>query len=303
MRPYRPSSVAPDPREALKRRVRHALAGLGLNEARSLSLTARLGDDAVPVMNPLSAEEAYLRRDLLSGLVRSVERNWAVRERDIRLFEVGVAFHDAGAGVPHETLRAAAVFTGARTPPHWSDGGTTPTYDVWDMKGLFETAVRAVGGAGAVTAVGGGFEWHDAGGRIRGRASMLDADRPAWAAPLFGFELDLEVSEQPAVRFVPLPTTPPVERDVALVLPAPVTAERVEAVIRQSAGPLLAGLTVFDEYRGKGVVGRSVAWRLVFRAPDRTLKDAEADRALDRVLSALKEELGVERREATVSGA
>jgi phenylalanyl-tRNA synthetase beta chain len=303
LRPFRPSAVPPDPREALKRRVRYQIAALGLNEARSLSLTAKLSDDAVPVMNPLSAEDAYLRRDLLSGLVRSVERNWAVRQHDIRLFEVGVVFHDGGDGVPNETLRAAAVVTGARVPPHWSDGGDSPVYDVWDLKGLFETTIRIVAGAGTVEAVEGGWEWHDAEGRVRGRARILEADRPAWAAPLFGFELDLEVVERGAVRFTALPATPPVERDVALLLPTSVSAQQVEAVIRESAGPLLVGLTVFDEYRGKGVAGRSVAWRLVFRAADRTLKDEEADRALNRVLSALKEALGVERREAAIPGA
>jgi GNAT superfamily N-acetyltransferase len=200
-------------------------------------------------------------------------------------------------------LRAAAVFTGARVPPHWSDGGDTPVYDLWDLKGAFETAVRIVAGSGTVQPVDGGWEWHDSEGRVRGRASMLDADRPAWAAPLFGFEFDLELTERASVRFTALPATPPVERDVALVLPISVSARQVEDVIRESAGPLLVGLGVFDEYRGKGVAGRSVAWRLVFRAADRTLKDEEADRALSRVLSVLKEALGVERREAAVPGA
>jgi phenylalanyl-tRNA synthetase beta chain len=298
MRPFRPSAVPSDPREELKRRLRHALAGLGLNEARSLSLTARVGDDAVPVLNPLSAEDAYMRRDLLTGLVRSVERNWAVRERDIRLFEVGVVFHDGGDGLPHETLRVAAVITGARVPPHWSDTGSASEFDAWDLKGMFETAIGVAGGEGTVQPAEGGWEWRDGDGCVRGQAQMLDADRPAWAAPLLGFELDLAVIERPDVRFASLPTTPPVERDVALVLPGEVTAAQVEAVIRESAGPLLAGLVVFDEYRGEGLAGRSVAWRLVYRAPDRTLKDEEADRALTRVLSVLKERLGVERREA-----
>jgi phenylalanyl-tRNA synthetase beta chain len=69
-------------------------------------------------------------------------------------------------------------------------------------------------------------------------------------------------------------------------------------VIEKTAGPLLAEHVIFDEYRGKEVAGRSVAWRLVFRAPDRTLKEAEADKAVRAVLTVLKEQLGVERREA-----
>ena len=61
---------------------------------------------------------------------------------------------------------------------------------------------------------------------------------------------------------------------------------------------LLETVEVFDEYRGKNFAGRSVAWRLVFRAPDRTLKDREVDKAVNRALKQLKEEFGVERRQA-----
>ena len=44
--------------------------------------------------------------------------------------------------------------------------------------------------------------------------------------------------------------------------------------------------------------GRSVAWRLVFRSPDRTLRDKDVVEVLRRILEELKERLGVERREA-----
>jgi phenylalanyl-tRNA synthetase beta chain len=54
---------------------------------------------------------------------------------------------------------------------------------------------------------------------------------------------------------------------------------------------------VFDEYRGKELGGRSVAWRLVFRDPARTLRDEEVDGVVDRMLKALRSELGVERRQ------
>jgi phenylalanyl-tRNA synthetase beta chain len=127
---------------------------------------------------------------------------------------------------------------------------------------------------------------------------MLEADRPAWAAALFGFELSVLAAEQPYVAYRGLATTPPVERDVALVVPDGVTAQAVESAMREVAGALLVDSRVFDEYSGEGVPGRSVAWRLVFRAPDRTLREEEVDEALRGVLTTLKERLGVERREA-----
>lgn len=298
LRPLRPSVVPNDPHAATVARLEQAFTGLGLHQARSLSLTASGGSDAFRVQNPLSAEDAYLRRDLLSGLTRSVQRNWAVRQRDVRLFEIGRVFRDAGDTLPEETTRVAAVVTGARVPPHWSGSGKAPDYDRWDIKALFETAVRLVGGEGTIEPAGDGWQLIDASGQVRGQAGPLVADRPAWAGPAFGFELETGAAEPCAVRFVPLPTTPPVERDLALVLPVEVTAARVEAVIRESAGALLAELTVFDEYRGSEMAGRSVAWRLVFRAPDRTLRDTEVDQAVTAVLASLKERLGVERRQA-----
>jgi phenylalanyl-tRNA synthetase beta chain len=95
---------------------------------------------------------------------------------------------------------------------------------------------------------------------------------------------------------MPLATTPPVERDVALVLPDGVTAAAVETVMREAGGRLLEGVLIFDQYLGPEVEGRSVAWRLVFRAPDRTLRDEEADEVETRILATLKERLNVERR-------
>jgi phenylalanyl-tRNA synthetase beta chain len=94
------------------------------------------------------------------------------------------------------------------------------------------------------------------------------------------------------------PSTPPIERDIALVLPQGVKSADVQSAIITTAGELLETAVVFDEYRTAGLAGRSVAWRLVFRAPDRTLKDREVDKIVSRVLKTLEGKLGVERREA-----
>ncbi len=137
-------------------------------------------------------------------------------------------------------------------------------------------------------------------GRNIGRAAPLEADAPPWAGPVLGFEVELDAAPRQPTRYRPLPTTQSSERDLALVLPDGVAADRVRQILEQAAGPLLAGLTVMDEYRGAGLVSgvRSVMFRLTFRAPDRTLHDAEVDEAERRVLAALERELGVRRREA-----
>jgi phenylalanyl-tRNA synthetase beta chain len=96
----------------------------------------------------------------------------------------------------------------------------------------------------------------------------------------------------------PLPTTPAVQVDLALVLPESLPAATVEAALRRGAGDLLERLELFDEYRGPGVAEghRSVAWRLTFRHPERTLRDKEIDGRRDKVLRMLETELGVRQR-------
>jgi len=116
---------------------------------------------------------------------------------------------------------------------------------------------------------------------------------------LFGFEVRIDLTLPGAVHYRPLSTQPPVERDIALVLPAGVHAAAVAAVLARAAGPLLERLEVFDEYRGPGVPAgyRSVAWHCTFRDPARTLREREVDELLAGALQALEDELGVRRRE------
>jgi phenylalanyl-tRNA synthetase beta chain len=263
----------------------------------------------VAVLNPLSREEAFLRRDLLTGLVRRAEHNWRHMTRVVRLFEIGHVFEaeggrleQAGGGsyrLPREENHVAAVISGARRPEHWSEPHP-PDVDLFDLKGVLEAVVAAAAPEAVIEPAGAGWVVGDGTGVI-GRALELDADRPAWAGRLYGFELTLrEAAAERTPRYVPVPEWPAVERDVALVLPEGLAAATVEQALRRAAGVLLERLWVFDEYRGKPLAEgeRSVAWRLVFRAEGRTLREEEADRALARAVNAAREELGVRRREA-----
>jgi phenylalanyl-tRNA synthetase beta chain len=71
-------------------------------------------------------------------------------------------------------------------------------------------------------------------------------------------------------------------------------------VIRASGGALLEAVVVESDYRGTELppATRSVAFRLTFRAPDRTLRDTEVDEAESRLLAALETQLGIRRRDA-----
>src|SRR3989442_2948958 len=133
------------------------------------------------------------------------------------------------------------------------------------------------------------------GGELVGWPGRVEADARVWAAPLFGFEVRLDAGERDLVAYRPLPLQPPVERDLALVLPPGVTAAQVSDVLRRTVGPLLERLEVFDEYRGPGIPAghRSVAWHCSFRDPERTLRERDVDALLARGLATLEGEPGV----------
>jgi phenylalanyl-tRNA synthetase beta chain len=300
LRPYRPGTVPTAPSELSLARVRERMARAGFLEARTSSLGPTDGPEAVALRNPLSTEEGYLRSRLLPGLVRCVEHNWTVRERDVRLFEVGTVFKARPEQAPEERLALAGVLTGARRPTHWTEGAKVPDMDIWDLKRHFELAIAVAAPGARVIPAEAGAVWAAVGtnGRVVGNAGPQAADAPKWAGGLMGFEVEIEVAGTPRPTYVPLPTQPPTVQDVSLVLPAGVTAEQVEARLRDTAGALLERLEVLDEYRGPNVPAgtRGVTWRCVFRDSVRTLRDGEVDDVIRRSLAALEGELDVRRR-------
>jgi phenylalanyl-tRNA synthetase beta chain len=296
----------------VERRLRERLVGRGLVEARTAGFAPESEGD-VELLHPLSSAESRLRRAVLPGLLHRAEYNFSRGTRDVRLFELGTAFQAvANEERPVETARLAVVVTGARAPLHWT--GPSGDYEIWDLKGVLEELAGHLGVAirpeapavdvpgvsallepGTILGVWRGDQLVGVGGEVRKGA----VDAPAWAAPLHAFEVVLDADIAPhAVAYEDLPVLPGIEQDLALLVPAAVSAAQVVELIRSAAGKLLEEVVPFDLYRGKGIPDgfRSIAYRLRFRAPDRTLTDADAAASVQRILKRLKDEYGIERR-------
>ena len=301
LRPFRVGTLPDAPEEAVTAAVRRGLVAEGFYEVVSLPHGRRpTATDSVRLLNPLAADEAWLRRRLLPGLVRLVEANWANRVADVRLFEIGTAF---AAGAPGERpARGAPGGRGADRPAGAAAldrHRRRRAFDLWDLKGRLEAAVALAIPEAEVQVEGQAWVVRDRAGRVVGSGGPLAADAPPWAAPLFGFELLLDPAPRRPAPFAPLPTTPSSERVLALLLPEGVRARQVEDVLRRAGGALLERVDIESDYRGAELPAgtRSVAFRLTFRAPDRTLRDTEVDEAEARLLAALAAELGIQRRD------
>jgi phenylalanyl-tRNA synthetase beta chain len=318
LRPFRPSAVPEAPMSDLEDRVRDFMVGYGLLETQSVPMVPESAGQ-VRLLRPLSAEEGVLRSTLSHGLLRAVRLNLARGVREVRLFQVGTTFHPGPEGAqPIEQTRVGAVLTGLRAPDHWSE--KVPDFDIWDLRGLAVDLANGV--LGPSVEVGPLPDGEDAGDlapagiyrpgtliAVRARGELVGVggeimsaalDGPAWAAPVFVLEVRLMDAmtqrTRPALRSVA--SQPAIDRDLALLVPDTLPAAVVSAAIRDAAGPLLERLEIFDLYTGSGVPSgsRSIAFRLVFRAAERTLRDEEVDEAIERVLNRLSDDHGIERR-------
>jgi phenylalanyl-tRNA synthetase beta chain len=108
-------------------------------------------------------------------------------------------------------------------------------------------------------------------------------------------ELDLDAAERLAPKndphIEPLPRYPSVTRDISVLVDETLPSATARTTVREAAPAALVRIREFDRYQGRGVPeGKvSLSLRLTFRASDRTLTDAEVQKAMDDVVAALKD--------------
>jgi phenylalanyl-tRNA synthetase beta chain len=305
---FPPLTVPPppvDPRITTARTLRGVMTGLGFSEAVTFgfvaeSMAAPFADegDLVPIKNPLSDNFAVLRPSILPGLVGAVAHNRRREQRDVRLFELGARFSRARG----EGRALACAWTGMVGGDHWSGG--TRQVDYFDMQGVVERISLALRLKVRTEPV-------DEHWLVRGRAAALLSNGtrigclgqltaaiaeqhglPAGDA-VYVAEIDLDAADASAgeIRVEPLPRHPSVTRDISILVDDTLPAAAVRQTIIEHAPDTLVRVKEFDRYQGKGVPdGKvSLSLRLMFRAPERTLTDAEVQDAMDDVLAALKD--------------
>jgi phenylalanyl-tRNA synthetase beta chain len=296
------------PREALLRRARAAGAEMGLSEALVYGFVSRkeLADvfapePAVILKNPLGATQEVMRTSLLPGLFTAVAAAARHGERNARLFTAGPVFLAGGEeGLPAEPLRFAAVLAGER-PAYLK---RPEPVDVWDGKGLAEGLLQRLSGRAADVRIGDekdrpkhlhprGAATVSVSGTTVGTLGPVHPDvveRFELDPGTIVVEIDLEAVARLGVlraRFAPIPRFPASTRDLALVVSDGVLAGDVLGAVRAAAGVLAEEVSLFDRFSGDPVpkAHTSLAFRVVYRAADRTLTDAEVDAQHARVVA------------------
>jgi phenylalanyl-tRNA synthetase beta chain len=307
-------------RQRLRRRVEDALRDRGTSEVVAYSFTSqatldrlRLGD--VPLLhiaNPLSEDQSVMRPLLLPGLLDAARHNAAHGRPAVRLFESAHVYRVAGPldkapdGSPqgqtpaHERHHLAAVLTEA-LPGTWRSDPRPA--DFYAAKALLEATIGSVG----VEA------WFEPGERPflhPGRTATVlagDERKLGWVGELHpsvarewdldravaAFEIDLDLLAEIAPgpgHYSDVTTFPPVVQDIAVVVAEDVPAADVVDAVR-SASRLVDAVELFDVYHGQqvGDGNKSLALRLEFRSPERTLTDEDVTAERTKIEGVLSE--------------
>lgn len=284
----------------------------------------------VGLANPLSSEEPSYTTTLLPGLLEAAGRNVSRGAPGVALFETGtVAFpsdngpapiygvhtrpSEAELGklfeaLPVQPLHLAVVLAGERTRSGWWGAGVETGWS--DALAVVRRLADELGVAIEVGSAA-RMPWHP------GRCAVISVDEVVIGhagelhpsvCKAFGLpqrsaavEVDLDALMAAAVDVAPGPvfsTMPLAKEDVALVVDDAVTVAAVEAALREGAGELLESVRLFDVYTGEqiGEGRKSLAFALRFRAPDRTLTEAETGAARDAAVAAAAERVGAVQR-------
>jgi phenylalanyl-tRNA synthetase beta chain len=312
-----PSKTEPgylSPEYVAIRNVRSAFRAAGLTELMHYSLVKTEGENQVVLANPLFVEYSALRTEMLSGLIDAFQYNLEQGNGALNGFEVGRIFWKDG-DVMEEADAVAGIIGGDPTVGKWQQGGRDRALTWFEAKGILESVFQELGLAVEYQSDSSNSRLHPGrtaalslNGKHLGIFGQLhpqlqqEKDLPE---QVYVFQLDLAVllaeldrSHNATRKFAAYSSFPASDRDIAFFAPIEVPVVDMQSAMKKAAGSLLDSVELFDEYRGENVPAgqRSLAFRLIYRAGDRTLSETDVEPAQQKVRDVLVEKFGVSLR-------
>ena len=261
----------------------------------------RLGADSplrntLKIQNPLGEDTSVMRTIALPSMLDILSRNNAYQNKSVKLYELAKIYLPVeGQVLPEEPKMLMLGTYGAGESFFTLKGELEAIFTNLRLKKASYSAVKDNPsyhpGRCAAVSIDGEMVGY------LGQVHPLVAANYGIEAEVYCAEINLTklfTKQLPDATYVPLPKYPSVSRDLSLVCDEAVTVAQVEDIITASAGKLLRGSKLFDIYRGVGVPEgkKSMAFSLELRADDRTLTDTDSEGVVNKVLTALAQQLG-----------
>ncbi len=302
-------------KDEIKRVIRDVLCGFGVFETQTFSIInpkqldlinipqEDIRRDLVRITNPLSEDISALRSFLFPSLLKVLSHNYKRMVHDVLVFEIGKIFLKKDGKLPleREILSLAAM-------------GNIPAkgkVDFFYLKGILEELFKELGFESFKLVPSKHFALDSlicadikmdeknigfVGGLNSNVSSNYDLPQ---GVVLFEVDLENIFEFRPSIkRFKPLPRFPKVSRDIAMFVPQGVSHASICELIKEVGGSLVESVTLFDMYKGKQVPEgfSSMAYRVDYRDPAKTLTDKEVNEIHSKVSTALENKFNVEIR-------
>jgi phenylalanyl-tRNA synthetase beta chain len=257
----------------------------------------QLGEDdprrrLLPLRNPLSEEQAVMRTSLVPGMLETAARNQRQNNFNLRLVEISKVFFSKGAEeLPEERFNLCGLLSGTRRPLGWNE--SAETVDFFDIKGALEALFLGLGVADIrwVNTDLAPYLKPDAAARVfladtclgdLGEVHPRVVEEFDLKGPIYIFDVDFDLLMEKTVSlktFKPLPRFPAVNRDLAIVVSAPVAAQDLLDYLEKHRPQYSESIILFDQYYGKQVEKgkKSLAFRITYRSEERSLTDLEVN--------------------------
>ncbi|MFN2425749.1 MAG: phenylalanine--tRNA ligase subunit beta [Candidatus Binatia bacterium] len=300
--------------------LRDLLSGVGLHEHVTVSFTSEAanarfpglfaGGASVLVRNPLRSDATALQRSALGALSAALGANVAMQQPRVDLFTIARTFSASSDGAPDQREVVAGLLYGPRPGPR---PGQFRDLVFADVKAVVEKVLGVLSPGTPIefVAVTGRPEFHPraaaevlVAGQSVGLLGRLHPDVSEGseiAGEIYLFEVDCRLAvtyrrAHPGLQ--PIPRYPSSERDVSLLTALDMPAGAAIRAVEELGEPCIESISIFDEYTGAGTGSdrKALGYRLVYRAADRTLTDAEVTALHERVVGHLTERLAAQVR-------
>lgn len=261
--------------------------------------------NAIPIMNPISDEYPDMRTSLLPGLMHTLQYNLSQKNDQVAIFEYGHIYEPKRLPLdelPKEYSLISGFMCGG--PAEKGYPNDQREYDFFDIKAVIEDIftvlsirdykIRRTNYPVFHPGVSAEFVKNDVILARFGELHPAVIDKWNIKRMVYGFTIslpDIMIFAGTTTDYKKIPKFPSAERDIAVLVPEHLSNESIENIIWKAGDKHLEKLYLFDLYQGKQVpVGfKSMAYRLNFRAADRTLTDAEVDNWIETIIRDLEE--------------
>ena len=315
-------SQQPDP-EATRNAISNWLAANGFVETMNNSLTKEEyytkletfpPEKCVHIVNPLSQDLNVMRQTLLLNGLEVVAYNLNRQATSLRFFEYGSVYQrlpetEGTTLAGYEEHRCFSLFISGTPDKMWRSAAQKSSF--FQLKGYVEAlmaryridATTLQMGSAPADLFSEGITYSLPGKEPR-QLAVLGCMNPVLCKrfgikqPVFAAEINWEVLftliKRDKFSFKELPKFPEVRRDLALLLDEKVAYADVRKSAVRAGKKLIKSVTLFDVYRGEKIPAgkKQYALNFVLQDPERTLTDVEVEKTMERVLSALQNELG-----------